>query len=133
MEDKRVAYVDFYGKQYPLCLTVSAKEKIAECYGSVNNMLSLLRKGGEGVGKVYADFFYALMCGGRDRLRVLAWMVGTEVDPPEVPSQERLRDFLTTGDINYIQDELFTALHLSTASTVEVDSNDGKNAETTRG
>lgn len=132
MEDKRTTFIDFYGKKYPLCLTVSAQERIKEQYGGVNEMLAVIKKGGPNLGKVYAGFLYHMMRGGNDRARSLAWMEGRECDAPEVPNLEVLECLLTNADINELQDSLFEALAGSSRRTVETEPGKEKNAETTQ-
>lgn len=132
MDDKRTSYIDLYGKRYPLCLTVSAQERITQTFGGLGKMAAAMDENGEVAVGALADLMHILMCGGRDRAAALAWMAGEEAEAaPQIPECAILKGLLTLEDIKQYQGQLFEAIRLSSGQEVEVDPEKGKNAETT--
>lgn len=133
IEDKRTTYIEFYGKSYPLCLTIAAQEKAKDEFGGISKMLKEMRSSGDNTVIVTANLIHILMCGGRDRTKALAWMASEQADVPEVPDREMLKNLLTIKDVSEYQQAIFETIHASAAPTVETAPEKQKNADTTQG
>lgn len=132
VKDDRVIYVKLFGKEYPLCLTVSAQERINQEFGSMVGMFDRLKKADATIGSTYVAFCHHMMQGGNDRVRALAWMEGEEVEVPEVPTREMLSCLLTSADLADLKEKLFQSVAVSNSRTVEVGADKEKNVETTQ-
>lgn len=131
--DKRVVYVELYGRWYPLCLTVMAHQKICEAWGGLEQMAKAMDTEGEMAIPITAKLLHIMMEGGNARIRALAWMDGEEVpDLPRVPGAEILSSLLVLEDIGDLQEQVFAAVRASKSSTVEAEPPAlEKNGETT--
>lgn len=134
MEDKRVVYVELYGRQYPLCLTVLAHEKICKEWGGLEQMAKAMDTEGEQAIPITAKLLHILMEGGAARVKALAWMEGIDApELPKVPAAETLSGLLVLEDVSMLQNKVFEAIRASRAATVEAEPpKEGKNAETTQ-
>lgn len=133
MDDKKTTYIDFYGKQYPLCLTVSAHERINETFGGLSGMAQAMSGKDEAAVGAVANLMHALMLGGQARMKALAWLSGEKVELPPVPDLDILKGLLTLEDIPKYQQALFDNVALSSAQEVETDPKTEKNVEATQG
>lgn len=130
-EDKRTTYIDIYGKQYPMCLTVSANERINQTFGGLSKMGEIMEEDGENAVGTMVDLIHILLCGGRDRVKALAWLDGETVDTPEVPESAILKDMISLRELGEFKYKAYEAMGVSTERMVEVEQETGKNAETT--
>jgi len=131
MDDKRTTYVDLYGKQYPMCLTVSANERVNQAFGGLTKLGEVMEKAGENAAGTMVELIHILLCGGRDRVKALAWMSGETVDTPEVPDASILKDMISMQEMLELKDKAYESMGISAERTVEVAPETGKNAETT--
>lgn len=134
MEDKRVVYVEIYGRQYPLCLTVLAHEKICQEWGGLEQMAKAMDATGEQAIPITAKLLHILMEGGAARIKALAWVEGIDKPTlPEVPAAEMLSALLVLEDVSQLQEKVFVAIRASREATVEAEPpKEEKNAETTQ-
>lgn len=132
MEDKRTTYIDLYGKRYPLCFTVSAQERVSQTFGGMDKMAERMADDSAALDAT-VTLIQILMCGGRDRVKALAWMAGEEADTPEVPELPVLKNLILLTDLKEYQNQAFLAIGVSTEKTVEVAPETGKNADATQG
>ncbi|MBQ8579347.1 MAG: hypothetical protein IJ448_01480 [Oscillospiraceae bacterium] len=132
-EDKRITYATICGKDYPLCLTVAAEQKIIDTFGGLEAMANRMTEGEMGI-PMTAQLAHILLEGGNKRVKALAWMEGEEADTRDVPPLEVLMDVLDLKDANELGSKLFEAIRVSRGVTVEVaeDAEEGKNGETTQ-
>lgn len=133
IDDKKTTYIDFYGKKYPLCLTVSAHERINDTFGGLAGMAQVMSEKDEAAVGAVANLMHALMIGGQSRIKALAWLSGENADVPSVPDLEILKGLLTLEDIPKYQQALFDNVALSSAQEVEVAPETEKNGEATQG
>lgn len=134
MEDKRVVYVELYGRQYPLCLTVLAHEKICQQWGGLEQMAKAMDATGEQAISITAKLLHILMEGGTARIKALAWMEGSNnLELPKIPDAEMLSALLVLEDVSQLQERVFAAIRVSREATVEAEPpKEEKNAETTQ-
>lgn len=133
MMDKRISYTEICGKEFPLCLTVAAEQKIIDRFGGLQQMAEAMDNGEAGI-PVIANLAHILLEGGAARVKALAWMEGKESNAPEVPKLELLQELLDLKDATDLAPQLFAAIKVSRGVTVETqeEENKGKNAETTQ-
>lgn len=133
MGDKRITYASVCGREYPLCLTVAAEQKIIDTFGGLEEMANKMSQGEEGI-PMTAQLAHILLEGGQKRVKALAWLEGTEAETKEVPPLDVLMDALDLKDANELGKKLFEAIKVSRGVTVEVaeDNEEGKNAQTTQ-
>lgn len=132
MEDKRLVYIDFFGVNFPLCLTVMAQDKIAEDYGSTIKLLDALddeENSLDGL-KHWINLIHYLMEGGVARVKALAFLRGEEADVPAVPTVDQLKAIIGWSDVRAYTTAIFGAIGVSTATTVEAEPE--KNVATTQ-
>ena len=132
MDDKRLTHIDFFGGEYPLCLTVLAQEKIAEDYGSTTKLLEALddeENSLDGL-KHWINLLHYLMEGGVARVKALAFIAGEEANVPAVPTVDQLKEIIGWSDVRAYTTAIFAAIGVSTAQTVEAEPK--KNVETTQ-
>ncbi len=133
MEDKRLVYIDFFGVNFPLCLTVLAQEKIAEDYGSTTKLLEALddeeNSFDDGLTH-WINLLHYLMEGGVARVKMLAFLHGEEASAPVVPTVDQLKEIIGWSEVRAYTTAIFGAMGVSTAQTVEAEPQ--KNAETTQ-
>ena len=130
MIDDRTSYLDFYGKKYPLCLTVLASEEITKLYGSFDGLSEKINGGFDYLGD-WAQLLHILMGGGEARVKAIAWMNGTEAETPEVPSLDAIRNILSWNDVMKDKDTIMAAVFGSAKPTVEAEP-DPKNGAATQ-
>ena len=132
MKDPRVVSVEIFGCRYPLCLTVTAAEKVAKTFGSIQSLLNSLQS--ENSDQVAANMLQLadyLLEGGRDRLRTLACISGTCLDlPPEIKAAE-IYPALSLGESAAFSKTVTQAFLVGFRQTVEVGESP-KNVETTQ-
>ena len=133
MMDKRISYATICGKEFPLCLTVAAEQKIIDRFGGLQQMAEAMDSGEAGI-PLIANLAHILLEGGAARVKALAWMEGKEANAPEVPKLELLQELLDLKDAEDLAPQLFAAIRVSRGVTVETqeEKNEGKNGETTQ-
>lgn len=133
VEDKRITYAKVCGREYPLCLTVAAEQKIIDTFGGLEAMANKMTEGEKGI-PMTAQLAHILLEGGEKRIKALAWMEGEEVETQTVPPLEVLMDALDMKDANELGKKLFEAIRVSRGVTVEVadSEEEEKNVETTQ-
>lgn len=131
MNDDRTTYIDFFGQQYPLCLTVLASQKITERFGGIEALGKALEAGGADGLTTWAELLHILMEGGAGRVKAIAWLNGEDVATPSVPDLETITQILSWSDVSAFGSALWTAMGVSTQTTVETEPE--KNAEATQG
>lgn len=132
IEDKRVTYEKICGREYPLCLTVAAHQKIIDRFGGLSEMVNEME--GEKAVQTAAWLAHTLMEGGAARVKALAWMEGEEAPEIKVPPLDVLVDAMDLKDVNDLGSRLFVAIRVSRGVTVETDDseNNEKNVSTTQ-
>ena len=134
MEDNRITYAEICGREYPLCLTVAAHQKIIDQFGGLVEMADQM--GGEKSIAQCAWLTHTLIEGGIAREKALAWMEDTEAQPRKMPTLELLKDAMDLAEAEGLWPVLFGAIRRSRKLTVETDpteGTEGKNGETTQG
>lgn len=133
MEDKRITYATICGKEFPLCLTVAAHQKIIDIWGGLQQMAQDMTGGEESIPKT-AKLCHILMEGGAARVKALAWMDGVETPAlPTVPDLELLEELMDLKDVKDMSAKAFEAIRVSRGVTVEVAQEDNeKNADATQ-
>ena len=134
MEDKRITYANICGKEFPLCLTVAAHQKIIDTYGGLAEMAKAIGSGEAAISNV-VPVARILMEGGVGRLKALAWMDGEETPKIIIPEENTLREVLDIQDIRTLTNAVMVAIATSRKVTVEVDheeENNTKNADATQ-
>ena len=134
MNDKRVVYTNLCGRQYPLCLTVAAQNRICDEFGGLVKMAEAMDKAGERATSVLCQVSTILIEGGIGRMKSLAWMEGKEADEICAPDSQTLENLLTIAEVSELRDAVFNAITASRQQTVETepDKSTSKNAETTQ-
>lgn len=132
MNDKRTVYIDFFGIQFPLCMTVQAGEEIKEKFGGFENLAGILNDEGVDGLRNWAELLQILMEGGAARVKAIAWLNSETVELAKVPDVETLCSILSWGDVSRYQPDIFHAMGVSSQPTVEVAPEKGKNAEATQ-
>lgn len=130
IRDDRTTYLDFFGREYPLCLTVLASDAITKEFGGYEALTAALNSGVDSLGE-WAKLIHILMDGGTARVKSISWLNGEEADLPDVPDQETIRSILSWGDIQRDKKTIFEAISGSTTPTVEAEP--GKNGGATQG
>ena len=132
MRDERVVYTKIFGCKYPLCLTVSASEKVEKVFGSIGLLLDSLRSDdAKQVANNMLQLAEILMEGGRERVRVLANIAG---EPFELPPNVKVAEVypaLSLGESAAFSDAVTQAFLVGFKQTVEVGESP-KNVETTQ-
>lgn len=135
MEDKRITYAKVCGREYPLCLTVAAHQKIIDKFGGLQEMSNQLE--GETSVAQCAWLTHTLIEGGVAREKALDWMMGTSLATNnEVPDLELLKDAMDLAEVDTLWPVLFGAIRRSRGITVEAEGEEGeegKNGGTTQG
>lgn len=130
--DDRTVYLDFYGKEYPLCMTVLASNEVDTQFGSFAAMSDAISRGVESLGD-WAQLLHILMEGGSARVKALAFLNGEEVgNLPNVPDLDTIKTILSWEDIQQDKQVIIDAIVKSKQSTVEVAPDTEKNVETTQ-
>ena len=129
MTDKRTSYIDLYGKEYPLCLTVQAQEQICTDHGSVMALLEKVQDSAVDALPYWVYLLHCLMEGGAARVKALAFISGEPYAKQEVPELETLNQIVGWADIRELMPSIYKAIGLSTSQTVETEETE-KNAET---
>lgn len=132
INDNKTTYIDFYGKQYPICLTVSVHERINNTFGGLDGLSQVMNENDESAVSSVSMLMHILMIGGQSRIKALAWLSGEKVDLPPVPDLDILKDIMTMGDIRKYQKAIFDNVVLSCAQEVEVAPETEKNGEATQ-
>lgn len=130
MSDNRVSYFKLCGADYPLCFSVSAKQKIDEKWGSLEAMSKQLKDGGEKTIDMMAELASILMEGGAARVRILAKISGEEAVLPPALTHEELCEVLSLGELSGASAALMQAINIGSKPTVEAES--AKNPATTQ-
>lgn len=132
MKDNRVIYLDFFGPEYPMCLTVLGNQRVDETWGGLDALSALLKQGNTDALLGWCELILILMEGGAARVKTLAWMADEDAPPlPQIPTLETLSQIISWADISSFGDTIMAAVAGSTQQTVEVE--EGKNVETTQG
>ena len=132
MKDPRVVSVEIFGCKYPLCLTVSATEKVEKTFGSIKQLMdSLQSKDSALVVNNMLQLAEYLMEGGRARVQSLAHISG---EPAELPPVIRIKEAYST--LSLAESAIFSqavtqAFLAGIRQTVEVGESP-KNVETTQ-
>lgn len=129
--DDRTTYLNFFGQEYPLCLTVLASDSITKEFGGYDALGTALSKGVDSLGD-WAKLLQILMDGGAARVKAIAWLNGENPDNPDVPDLDTIRNILSWGDIQRDRDLIMSAISGSSNPTVEAEPDMGKNAEATQ-
>ncbi len=130
MDDNRVVFFELYGKQYPLCCTVSAKAKIDEKWGSLDAWAELVEEHGEDVFALAVEMTKILMDGGAAHMRVQSKISGEEIELPTELSLDELCNLIPVLDCPVLMTRLSDALTAGQHVTVEIEPE--KNGETTQ-
>lgn len=132
MKDDRLIYLSFFGRSYPLCMTVLAHHQVEEMWGGLDSLSELLSDAGSNGLTAWCQLLRILMDGGASRVRALCWMDQQEApELPEIPDLETLTQIIGWSDINAFSQTIMEAVGVSTKQTVEVA--EEKNVETTQG
>lgn len=110
----RTSYIELLGRNYPLCLSLSAAEELVNAFGSLDAMADLLD--GQDISKMTKavdTILSVLMKAGR----IYAQALGEEV-PPELPC--RPADLIDVREQHAVQ-SIFNAMRSDTERTVEAD------------
>lgn len=113
--------VTIRGKEYPLCLTVAALEKITEKGIGLNDLADFLVGGGE-TGKSLTNCAWLLgllMQEGEENRLMCAELDGQESTRNKVPGYNILRHALNPGEVRQYQELLFKAVSESMKTTIE--------------
>lgn len=129
--DDRTTYWNFFGREYPLCLTVLASDSITKEFGGYDALGTALSNGVDSLGD-WAKLLHILMDGGAARVKAIAWLNGDTPNNPDVPDLDTIRNILSWGDIQRDRDLIMSAISGSSKPTVEADPDMGKNAEATQ-
>lgn len=133
MRDDRTVYYDFYGKRYPLCLTVLASNEIDTQFGSFDGMSDAISGGVSSIG-AWAQLLHILMEGGSARVKAIAFLNGeSAADLPAVPELDVVKTILSWEDIQRDGQTIMNAILKGRQPTVEVAPDMGKNVEATQG
>ncbi len=131
MTDERLTTLNFFGREYPLCLTVLAQQQVQDEWGSLDALSELLTQTGAEAMTGWCQLLRILMEGGAARVKALAWMAGQESDElPPIPEIETLTKIIGWADIAAFGPVIMAAIGGSTQQTVEAAPE--KNAETTQ-
>lgn len=130
MGDNRVTYLKLCGVEYPLCFSVSAKQKIDERWGSLEAMSNRLKDSGEKTIDMMAELASILMQSGAARMRVLAKISGQEANLPPALDHDELCEVLSLGELSEASAALMQAINIGSKPTVEAES--AKNPVTTQ-
>lgn len=132
-KDDRTTYLNFFGREYPLCLTVMASDAITKEFGGYDGLAAALGNGVDSLGD-WAKLLHILMDGGAARVKAIAWLNGEEINMlPDVPNLDIIRDILSWSDIQQNRDIIMSAISGSSNPTVEADPDMEKNVEATQG
>ena len=132
MKDPRVVAVEIFGCKYPLCLTVSAAEKVEETFGSIKQLLdSLQSEDSELVAGNMLQLAEYLMAGGRARVQTLAHISGEHADLPPVIKIKEAYPTLSLAESAAFSKAVTQAFLAGIRQTVEVGESP-KNVETTQ-
>lgn len=131
--DKRTTFVSIHGKQYPLCLTVAANEKLNDTYGGMKNLIAGVKNDSQKAASSYVGLLHILLEGGANRQKALAWISGAAAEVEPVPDLETLQDLLSIADVAEYKGAILEALAVSSMATVETEPDESKNADTTQG
>lgn len=130
--DDRTVYLDFYGKKYPLCLTVLASDEVETQFGSFASMAEKIGRGVESLGD-WAQLLHILMNGGNARVKTLAFLNGGDAaELPDVPDLDTIKTILSWEDIQQDKQVIMDAIVKSKQPTVEVAPDMEKNVEATQ-
>lgn len=133
MMDDRITYLNFFGREYPLCLTVLAQQKVDDIWGGLDKLSEQMQQsgtGGDGM-SIWCQLLRILMEGGASRVNALAWLTGQIPDElPPIPEMETLNQIISWKDIDTFAPLIMDSIGNSTKQTVEVAPE--KNAETTQ-
>ncbi len=130
IEDKRISYIEFFGRKFPMCLTVLVQDQITSDYGSVVKLLEKLEDDSVDALPYWVDLLHSLMVGGAARVKALGFLSGETVETPAVPSVDQLQEIVGWADIREYTADIFKAVGLSMDATVELEEENEKNAET---
>lgn len=131
MNDDRLITLNFFGREYPLCLTVLAQQQVEEEWGSLDDLSELLTQTGAEAMTGWCQLLRILMEGGAARVKTLAWMECKTADNLfPIPETDTLTQIVGWADIAAFGPVIMTAIGGSTQQTVEAAPE--KNAETTQ-
>lgn len=131
MKDERLTTLNFFGREYPLCLTVLAQQQVQDEWGSLDALSELLTHTDADAMTGWCHLLRILMEGGAARVKALAWMAGQEPEElPPIPEMDTLTKIMGWADIAAFGPVIMAAIGGSTQQTVEAAPE--KNAETTQ-
>lgn len=129
--------VEIRGKEFPLCLTVAAVDKVNEKCGSISSIGAFLdgKDSGEKFELGRAMYNTAWLLGlliqeGEENRLINARFDGEKTERREVPDADALCHLLTVGTTRKYRDAVITAVNESLAQDIEAShSKNAKNAE----
>lgn len=131
MKDERLTTLNFFGREYPLCLTVLAQQQVQDEWGSLDALSELLAQTGAEAMTGWCQLLRILMEGGAARVNALAWMEGQIAEElPLIPDLDTLKQIMGWADIAAFGPVIMAAIGGSAQQTVEAAPE--KNAETTQ-
>lgn len=118
----KISYIELLGKQYPLCFSLSAAEKLSEQFGDLNKLQETLASGDTGEVAKAADVLLSVLM---EAGRVYCTIAGIE-QPEPLPC--RPSDLIDVSDPTALT-SIFLAISAGNEREVEAVS---KNAEATQ-
>lgn len=123
-----MAKVTIRGKEFPLCLTVAALDKVNEKWGSLNGFLESLK--GDEINSIAQNTAWALavlMEEGEENRLLCARLDGEKAERQQVPGTEDILHILTPGAVGRCRVAVLTAVNESMRQDIEAEHS--KNAD----
>lgn len=121
--------VDIRGKKFPLCLTVTALDKVNEKCGGLKNLMPFLKGYGDGAKAVYntAWMLGLMIFEGEENRLVCARFDGEKVERRAVPDSTAICHLLTPATARAYREAVLEAVTESMHQEIEAERQ--KNAE----